>query len=142
MIYVSVCSLVILISLAAIHVVWALGSSWPAEDEESLAQMVLGSSRRMPPRIASWVVAMAMTGFFIIVMMNAGWLPTPFAAYILQIPLAGVMAIFLGRGLWGFFLDRRLRPSTIGTPFERLNLIYYSPLCMVLAILLAIQLVA
>jgi hypothetical protein len=47
------------------------------------------------------------------------------------------VAVLVLRGLEGF-VDVRLRPATVGSPFARLNVLIYSPLCLVLALLLGV----
>ena len=46
---------------AAVHFAWARGSTWPRENDDELADLVVGK-RPMPPREASAAVGAALTG--------------------------------------------------------------------------------
>ena len=48
----------ILASVAALHVIWAFGKSWPTQDRKALARTVIGvQSEQMPPAGVTLVVA-------------------------------------------------------------------------------------
>jgi hypothetical protein len=47
--------------------------------------------------------------------------------------------VFALRGVYGFF-DARVRPTTRGSRFERLNVVVYSPLCLGLALAIVVAL--
>lgn len=124
---------VLVLGIASVHAYWALGGRWPGTDEMSLARRVVGDTTAMPH---------------------------PAAIALVPVPLAGVAALFLdfaGRsrlsrlaprkraGLRLFFILTALRAlagatgSTIavlrGTkvPYFRLDLLFFSPLCALLA---------
>lgn len=122
----------IFIALSALHVYWGLGGRWPGTDDGSLASKVYGaSSTKMPSPAACFVVAALLAAAALIVLSASG--------FIVQLPLVHVgswviAVVFFARGFFGFF-DRFLRPKTRGTDFERLNLVFYSPLCLALCAL-------
>jgi hypothetical protein len=122
--------------LAALHGYWALGGLWPGRDSASLARTVVGS----PPGSAApgpgpcWLVAVLLLGAAATVLGAAGLLPLPVpAAAVRWAALLGA-AVLLVRGLEGF-ADRWIRPASAGSPFARLNVLLYSPLCLLLSLL-------
>jgi hypothetical protein len=127
------------LSIAALHAYWALGGVWPGHDEDSLARTVVGGApgMRFPGRGATWAVVVVLLAAAAIALGAGGVvaLPAP-AAAVRGAALLGA-AVLLLRGLLGF-VDTRLRPATVGSPFARLNVVLYSPLCLVLALLLAL----
>ena len=125
-------------ALALLHLLWATGSRWPAHDDKSLFDLVVGAplappgragSTGMPSAAACVVVAVALVvaGGCVVVGVD--------------VVSVAVAVAFAGRGVVGFF-DTRLRPATIGTRFERMNRVFYSPLCLVLAALTVVSMVA
>jgi hypothetical protein len=124
--------------IAALHGYWALGGVWPGRDAESLARTVVGGPPGMafPGRAATWaVVAVLLTGAMT-ALAAGGLIVTSLPMRVVRsLALVGA-AVLLVRGVEGFF-DVRLRPETAGSPFVRLNVVLYSPLCLVLAVLFA-----
>jgi hypothetical protein len=123
-------------ALAALHGYWALGGFWPGRDSESLARTVVGS----PPGSAApgpgpcWLVAVLLLGAAATVLGAAGLLPLPVPAVAVRWAALLGAAVLLVRGLEGF-ADRRIRPASVGSPFARLNVLLYSPLCLLLSLL-------
>ena len=117
----------ILFFLAVIHANWARGSSWPADNEESLARAIIGEEE-MPSASACLVVAVLLTlGGGLV----AGW---PAGKPRLQrIGAAGVAATLAARGLISVFGLMPLTSETFLWWDRRL----YSPLCLLLAVLSA-----
>lgn len=124
--------------IAALHAYWALGGFWPGRDEESLARLVVGGppGMRFPGRPATWAVVAVLAGGAAVVLAAADILPVPAPRGLVRGAALLGAAMLLLRAVEGVF-DVRLRPDTAGTPFARLNLILYSPLCFVLALLTA-----
>ena len=125
---------VILAVIAALHFVWAMGSTFPVADPAELSRMVTGFKRRdlMPGKPATLLVSFAvlLAGFWALVLADWAWLPAPnwFVA------LGGIVltVVFLARGIAGYTdLWRQLTPEQ---PFARLDRKYYSPLCLVLGL--------
>ena len=123
-----------LVLLSLLHLYWFAGGRWPGADEASLMRMVVGHTPtgRMPGGWATLGVALGCLGGAAVLAMRHGLMASP-----LPFPLTNGAAwllagMFLLRGAGGY-LDHRLRPRIIGTPYERLNRRVYSPLALALA---------
>jgi len=120
---------VLLLAVSVAHVLWSIGQTWPIRTEKLLAQTVVGTRdiQRMPPRLASFAVALAMLVAGILALSladhDSGGLPLT----LLGLPLA---AIFMGRGIVGYTSWWAARTPE---PNFRLNdRRVYSPLCLLL----------
>lgn len=136
----SVLAAFVFAGIAALHAYWALGGFWPGRDADSLARTVVGGPPGMafPGRLATWaVVAVLVTGATA-VLAAGGMVALPVPRSVLRGAVLLGAGVLVLRGLEGF-VDVRLRPETAGSPFERLNVRVYSPLCLVLALLTAIS---
>jgi hypothetical protein len=118
----------VLLAVASLHFSWAFGSDWPAP-KGKLAVYVTPGTRR-PGRAVTLAVATVIVLAGITVLAFRAPLPSPWG-----IPAAaayfGVLLVLLARGMAGYF--PALWRSSEGRPFHRLNRIYYSPLCLVIA---------
>ena len=122
----------LLVMIALAHLGWALGVAWPARDRQALALHVIGR-HRLPGPLACVVVAAALTAFALAFAVDAGAHPSLAAhARALVAVRLGVVAIFAGRGLFGF-VERRFRPAIAGTPYASYSRYLYSPLSLLLA---------
>ncbi|MFV8754417.1 DUF3995 domain-containing protein [Nannocystaceae bacterium ST9] len=131
-----------LLVLAFIHVYWGLGGAWPARTRAELGPMVVGTPPRdanaMPDLAACLIVAgLLITAATLIVGARLHAEPS----WIWRVGSAGVGVVLALRGVGGYF-DARLRPATREQPFFALNRRIYSPLCLVLASLITLVLVA
>ncbi len=133
-----VAALVILVLalLAALHFYWGLGGRWPGHDDRSLVEMVIGRTRDMkaPNLWACLFVASALLAAAFLVALHAGAVDLPLPAWsqlIAQIGFWTAFAVFGARGIAGFVPP--IFRYADGTPFARLNLIFYSPLCLAIA---------
>jgi hypothetical protein len=122
----------ILVLIAALHVYWGIGGIWPGSDQKSCAHAVVGFAgvETMPSASAAFAVAAMIIASALIVLALGDVFASPFD----HIQLAGaalfIALVFLGRGIAGFTPAwRRLTPEV---PFARLDVRYYSPLCLVL----------
>jgi hypothetical protein len=113
----------VLAALGALHIAWALGSSWPATSRERLAEAVLSSSEGMPPDAASWAVGVALVGAAVVVRRAAG--PAP-SGRVRALALA-IAAAFLARAV--AYLPSDLLGG-LETTYQRLDLAVYAPLCL------------
>jgi hypothetical protein len=119
--------------IAAIHIAWAFGSTWPVRSREDLVELVVGQTREhpFPSRNACLAVALCfvlVTGFFGHAASShseSAW--SELGTYI-------IASVFVVRGLGGF-AERFLRPSVRNLPYDHWNRVLYSPLCLVLAAL-------
>jgi hypothetical protein len=123
----------VLVALGALHAVWALGVSWPAGSERELAEHVLSRDERerldgeMPPAALTWVVALGLAG----------------AAGVVRGAARGTRSRWVRRAAWGvagIFAVRGLAyppldlANDLDDRSDRLDLAFYSPLCLALAI--------
>lgn len=125
--YVAPVIFVALLAVAIAHFIWSVGGTWPIRDEVLLAKTVVGRPgiTRMPPRIASFAVAVATLAAGVVALSLAdrtaggGWLTA----------IGALLALaFLGRGLLGYTAGWRARfPEE---PFATLDRRNYSPLCL------------
>ena len=116
----------VLLAIAALHAAWALGSSWPSDDERALAQAVLsGAATEMPPGWASWAVAGTLTGAAGLVQLAGGHHP---ARWVRRMTL-GAAGMFLFRGAVYIPVDLA---NGLASRYDRLDLALYSPLCLAL----------
>jgi hypothetical protein len=74
-----------------------------------------------------------------VVLVASGALATPMPDALIESATYGCAAILLVRGMGGFF-DAKLRPVIRGSRYERLNLIFYSPLALTLGTLTVLSL--
>lgn len=128
-------------AIAALHAYWAAGGFWPGRDAESLARIVVGGGpgMRFPGAAATWAVVAVLAVAAAIVLGAAGVVALPVPAWVVRGAAVVAALVLLARGLEGF-VDVRVRPETAGSPFERLNVRLYSPLCLVLSVLTALSL--
>jgi hypothetical protein len=117
-----------LASIAAVHVAWGQGSSFPFSDRETLADSVAGSSAIARPR-DSYIVAGLLTCAAGLV---ADVLPIGTTAR--RAGVLGVALVLAGRGALG--VAGRTGSIVSWTPsahFTELDRRYYGPLCILLA---------
>jgi hypothetical protein len=124
--------------VAALHAYWGIGGVWPGTDARSCARAVAGFAgiEAMPSPAACFAVAAVIVAVTLLVLALGGVFASPFDRQ----PLAGAALFaalaFIGRGAAGFTPAwRRLTPEM---PFARLDLRYYSPLCLLLGIGIAV----
>lgn len=124
----------VLTSIAAVHLAWALGTSWPAKSESELAQLVVGVGEHesMPPRIATGGVALLLIAMAIWILGAGEVLHIPLSQSLLRHGSWALAALFALRGAGGY-VEEHFRPVIRGTPYARWNRILYSPLCLALA---------
>jgi hypothetical protein len=129
----AVLAAAVLLGLAALHLVWATGSPWPARSAAELHALVVGGrpSAAMPPAWASVGVAIVLALFAVGGLAVRGLVlaPAPELVRVLTWIAAGIVAT---RGVAGFF-EPWLRPGALTEPFTRWNRRLYSPLCLALA---------
>lgn len=120
-----------LFTVSLAHFIWSLGKTWPIRDEKLLAQTVAGFEgiERMPPRLASFAIAVATMFAGVIALSLAdhdsgGWL--------LSMTGIALGLVFLARGIIGYTpWWARMTPE----PIFRLNdRRVYSPLCLFLGL--------
>jgi len=128
----------VLFPITVIHVYWGLGGIWPGRDAASCAKAVVGFAgvREMPSPLASFAVAACLVLATLWPLALVGVFATPFSHSGLAAAAFLPALVFLGRGVAGFTPAwRRLAPEQ---PFARLDVRYYSPLCLALGVGFAI----
>lgn len=108
------------ILLAAVHIYWATGMTWPAIDERSLSLAVLGREVSFAPQIVLPLAALHLLLAFAVLRSDR----SAFARLVV-IGLAAGLAARAALGLvWAF--------GDTGTAFYWLNLVLYTPACLAL----------
>jgi len=118
-----------LLAVSMAHFLWAFGRTWPIRDEKLLAQTVVGfrDIDRMPPRLASFGVALATLAAGIFALALADHDSGGLAMTLIALPAA---AVFLARGIVGYtawWAEKTPEPS-----FRFNDRRVYSPLCLLL----------
>ncbi len=126
-------TIALLIVTAIIHALWAMGSTWPRGTPEELADLVVGR-RPMPGAGASWVVTALVVAGVVLVAAAGGALPTVARRFprIIGVGAAGVAGVLALRGFGGLVVSAAKLTSET-EEFRKMNLRFYSPLCLLLA---------
>ncbi len=114
----------VLIVLAALHLMWALGWWFPIREEAALARAVVGTRgvTEMPGAAATSLVVVAL-------LFAAAWPWFP-PNRLTGMGLAGLATVFVARGVAGYLPSWRARMPE--EPFATLDRRYYAPLCLAL----------
>lgn len=115
----------LLVGVGVLHVVW-MWSSWPAPSRSALAAAVAGTTE-FPGPLACLLVAVLV---FLAAAFVGGLGGTRWIARVARVV---VVVVLLGRGVGGI-LAALFFPTGID-PFDRLSLVAYSPLCLLIAAL-------
>lgn len=116
----------LLIVIAAMHLLWALGIWWPIKDEAALARAVVGTKgvTKMPGAVPCALVVVAL-------MFAAAWpwfAPSTFKT----LGLFALAFVFQIRAVTAYSpIMKRIAPEQ---PFRRLDEAYYAPLCIFLGL--------
>lgn len=105
---------ILLVTISLLHLYWGLGGLWPGRTRAELAAIVIGD-RPLPGPPACFAVA--------VIVILGPWLFPRLSSL-----------VFLLRGSLGMF-ETRFRPSIQNTPYQRLSLRFYSPLSLLLGLL-------
>jgi hypothetical protein len=119
-----------LLGIAAVHVVWATGSSWPAASRAELADAMAGrAGGSVPSPAACLAVATLLAAASALVAGRPRRLPR-----LRRTGAAGVSVVLGVRGACGIAGRTDLvSPGSDSPRFRRLDRRYYSPLCLFLA---------
>jgi hypothetical protein len=115
---------------AALHAAWALGSTWPADDPDQLADLVAGR-RPFPGTTPSWVMAGLLGTSAAIAATRSGLVRSPLGSEsrLIRTGAVVVASALLARGAAGLAVSGLdLYPTT--PAFRRWNLRLYSPFCV------------
>lgn len=124
---------VVLLVLAALHMVWGLRIWWPLDNERALARAVVGAKdiEKMPSSLACFLVTGALAAIALLALMLGGLVSLPVLPnWLLLLAGLGSAAVMVLRGLAGFApFWARMAPEE---PFRTYDRRYYSPLCLLL----------
>jgi hypothetical protein len=121
-----------LLGVGGIHLAWALGSTWPLDDPESLARTVLGipGAEAMPtPAMTLGIVGALTTAAAAAVARCSLSLRTRTISRVLTLGAGSVLAL---RGVSGF-AEAIFMPEMTTPEFRTMNLLLYSPVTLALA---------
>lgn len=112
-----------LLAITMVHMLWAFGSTFPAQSREALAETVIGR-QPMAPRWLSFVmgVAIFVAGIWCLALAD------PSTDAVLRGGGAFLAAVFLVRGALGYLPV--WRTAHAAEPFARMDRKVYSPLCL------------
>ncbi|MHA6689990.1 DUF3995 domain-containing protein [Devosia sp. A449] len=118
-----------LLAVSTAHLLWSLGFTWPIRGEKLLAQTVVGfrDIERMPPRLASFAVAVVTLAAGILALALADHTSGGLPLTLLGLPLA---IMFLARGIIGY--TAWWAEKTPEANFRLNDARVYSPLCLFL----------
>ncbi|TDW81684.1 uncharacterized protein DUF3995 [Kribbella pratensis] len=110
--------------LAAVHVYWATGASWPASDERSLSLTVLNTQVSFGPRVVLPLAALHL--------LLAGAVLTSARWRLSRLVVVGLVAGLAARAAVGLvWITGAIDTSTA---FYWLNLFLYTPACVALCV--------
>jgi Protein of unknown function (DUF3995) len=124
---------VILGGLALLHAYWALGGRWA-----SAYTVPTVNGRRIfdPTPIATWIVCGLLGIAVILVMGKSGWIGASPLSVLFDIGVWGLSLVFVLRAV-GNLRTFGVFKVVKGTPFADWDTWFYSPLCLLLALLAA-----
>jgi len=128
----------VLLLITTLHVYWGIGGIWPGKDAASCAHGVIGfrGVDEMPTPFTCFAVAACLGLATLWPLALEGVFASPFPKAGLAATSLLIALVFLARGIAGFTpWWRRLAPQQ---PFARLDLRYYSPLCLLIGLGFAI----
>ena len=125
---------------AALHILWAFGSTWPCKSEEQLIRTVMGApqsgehSKGQKSHLLKMFVTLCVAIMIAIAatlpLIQIGWVNLAIKPWIVSLLLSAQGAIFLLRGFAGY--TPKWQKLTPLEPFRTLDKRFYSPLCIVL----------
>ncbi len=129
--YLSIGLVSIFTLLALIHFSWALGSIWGFEN--AIPKNEAGNYVINPAPWESAVVGLGLILFGIFYLTRADVLPLTLPGWLLSVGSWVIPLIFLLRAI-GDFKYIGFFKSITSTDFARLDTIFYSPLCLIIAV--------
>ena len=133
MLFLTMLALAIVLVISGLHLAWAAKFWWPIAGEKQLARAVAGFPEidRMPSPAACFRVAFALLCVALLLLLKIlQTTPHP----IVTILLLGAGLVFLGRGAIGFTpFWARITPEQ---PFRKLDMKFYSPLCVAIGVMI------
>lgn len=114
---------------AALHALWASGSTWPERDYDDLANLVVGRAAFPSRPLTAGVAGLLLTASAVAAAASG---PTPSQSWVVRMGARTVAAILLTRGVGGLAAST-LAVGNASDTFRRWDRRLYSPLCLVLA---------
>ncbi|MET8152945.1 molybdopterin-dependent oxidoreductase [Actinoplanes sp. NPDC049668] len=130
----------LLLVTAVVHLYWAGGGRWPGTDDASLAQRVVGDTTRFPSPAVTAVVACVLAAAAVLLLTRGGVLRLPLPRRAVAIGVGAIVVAVTARGLLGVVSSGVAVARGTQVPYFHLDLISYSPLCLLLAGLCAVAL--
>lgn len=125
----------LLILDALVHAYWTTGRIWPAREKLTLVQVVLNSNntRAFRPAILISLTVLLVCGALLVLarVHYLGIVGQLIPGLVLQLGMVAIATGLLVRGLAGIGWALGLAPSK-SKLFYRLNLLVYTPLCLIL----------
>ncbi|MEV7781026.1 DUF3995 domain-containing protein [Kitasatospora sp. NPDC088351] len=118
-----------LAATGALHALWAV-TPWPLRTPEEFAETMVGAGEGAPSAAACLAVAGALGTAACLVGAEAGVLPAAGPRWVRRAGVRAVAGVLLARGAAGPLVFGGLTERT--ERFRRLNVRYYSPLCLAL----------
>lgn len=134
--FLAIAILIVLSVTAALHVYWAAGGLWPADNEAALARTVIGANGidRMPAPWLTGLVAIGIAAGALWPVLWLGWVRAPLPGWLLTTGMIVLTLIFIGRGIAGFV--PAVRAANSEQPFATLDARYFSPLIVAIGLAL------
>jgi len=131
----------VLAAIAAFHVAWGFGTTFPAANRDDLFHLVVGATRQteMPslPQCLAAAAAIFLAGATALLVADIVRLPLP--SWLVTAGGVAVASIFAGRGVAPYTSTWRRRFSK--QPFATMDQSWYGPLCLLLAVCFATLLI-
>lgn len=120
----------LLLALSLIHFSWVMGSKWGFD--KALPTNKEGTTVLKPSRFDSAMVAIGLFLFATFYLLKGDFISLSVPSYILRYAGWAISSIFLLRAI-GDFKYVGFFKKVIGTEFAKLDTLFYSPLCLILA---------
>ncbi len=116
--------------IAALHLLWATGSTWPLDDPAQFARTFVGieSDRATPGAAITTAVALLIFAAGVLPVWVAGHISLPLPSWCGPVSMWVLVAVFGLRGLSTYALPNLPRAE----PFKSLDRRYFAPLCLLL----------
>jgi len=131
----AISACVILVGLGFVHFYWALGGSYGKAG--AIPSSANGRAMLSPCPFITAVVGIALIAMSGLVGAAAGLLATPASSLVVKVPTGLLALVFFARGV-GEFRYVGFFKSIKGSLFAIRDTCFYSPLCMVLAAMIAV----
>lgn len=120
------------IALAALHLAWGHGWTWPSRTRTAQARLI-GGADTFPGLVACYVVSALLVGAAGLIAASLTGMSIPGAAWLVPTGIWTAAVILAGRGILGLLMHKTPQARSAPPEFLRWNARLYSPLCLVLA---------